>query len=134
VQPTAFGAGMLVWTQAGNRKIMSRRTDLRYLAIAPSMKKLIPEFYVNMTEIPRQNHFAINFAQTGRKLWLNHLKCSIVFPYHNDFRNQLLRTEQFETFSPSRLNRNNSLGYFRTIIMPGIFRTHLDMGILPGAS
>jgi len=26
------------------------------------------------TEIPRRNHFAINFAQTGRKLWLNHLR------------------------------------------------------------
>jgi len=32
-----------------------------------------------ITGIPRRNHFAINFAQTGRKLWLNHLKCSIVF-------------------------------------------------------
>jgi hypothetical protein len=42
------GAGMLVWAQAGNRKIMSRRTDLRYLAIAPSMRKLIPEFYANI--------------------------------------------------------------------------------------
>jgi len=35
----------------------------------------------------------------------------LLFP--NDFRNQLLRTEHFETFSSSRLNRNNSLGYFR---------------------
>jgi hypothetical protein len=35
--------------------------------------------YKYLTEIPRRNQFAINFAQTGRKFWLNHLKCSIVF-------------------------------------------------------
>jgi hypothetical protein len=89
---------------------------------------------ISYTEIPRRNHFAIIFAQTGRKLWLNHLNCSIVFAIPNDFRNQLLRTEHFETFLPSRLNRNISLGYLRAIIMPGIFHTHIYLDILLGAS
>jgi uncharacterized protein YifN (PemK superfamily) len=57
---------------------------------------------------------------------------SLSFP--NDFRNQWFKTEHLETFSRSRLNRNNSLGYLRTIIMPGIFHTHLNVGILLGAS
>jgi hypothetical protein len=37
------GTGMLVWAQAGNRKIMSRRMYLRFLDVASSMGKLITD-------------------------------------------------------------------------------------------
>ena len=42
-----IGAGLLAWAQAGNRKIISRRIDLRYLAMAASLRKLNPEYHVN---------------------------------------------------------------------------------------
>src|SRR5271157_894761 len=94
---------------------------------------LRPRFYVE----PRF-HVEINLPSFSPKQVENFdetfLKSSTVLPFCTYFRKQFLKTKFLETFSPSRLNRNNSLGYFRRILMPGIFQTLLDRGILPGAS
>jgi hypothetical protein len=44
----ALNAGVPARAQAENRRTIRRKIDLRCLAIAPSMRKLIPEFHIDI--------------------------------------------------------------------------------------
>jgi hypothetical protein len=61
-------------------------------------------------------------------------KFSTVLQFYKCFRKQFSKTEYPETFSTFQINRINSLGYFKTIILPGSFHKHLCMDISPRSS